>query len=54
MVRSLQQQYGVEKDAKVLWDQLKEDCKIKVKLNVWALSDEMSAVKLSNCGNVQV
>jgi hypothetical protein len=53
MERSLQQQYGVQKDAKALWDQLKEDYKSKVKLNVWALRDEMSAVKLSNCENVQ-
>jgi hypothetical protein len=53
MERSLQQQYGVQKDAKALWDQLKEDYKSQVKLNVWALRDEMSAVKLSNCENVQ-
>jgi len=53
MERSLQQQYGVQKDAKALWDQLKEDYKSKVKLNVWALRDEMSAVKLSICENVQ-
>ena len=53
MERSLQQQYGVQKDSKALWDQLKEDYKSKVKLNVWALRDEMSAVKLSNCENVQ-
>jgi len=53
MERSLQQQYGVQKDAKALWDQLKEDYRSKVKLNVWALRDEMSAVKLSNCENVQ-
>jgi len=53
MKRSLQQQYGIQKDAKALWDQLKEDYKSKVKLNVWALRDEMSAVKLSNCENVQ-
>jgi len=51
--RSLQQQYGVQKDAKALWDQLKENYKSKVKLNVWALRDEMSTVKLSNCENVQ-
>jgi len=50
--RSLQQQYGIPKDAKALWDQLKEDYKSKVKLNVCALHDEMSAVKLSNCENV--
>jgi hypothetical protein len=37
MERSLQQQYGVQNDAKALWDQLKEDYKSKVKLNVWAL-----------------
>jgi len=53
MERSLQQQYGVQKDAKTLWDQLKEDYKSKVKLNVWALRDEMSAVRLSDCENVQ-
>jgi len=53
MERSLQQQYGVQKDAKALWDQLKEDYKSKVKLNVWALRDEMSAVKLRDCENVQ-
>jgi len=53
MERSLQQQYGVQKNAKALWDQLREDYKSKVKLNVWALRDEMSAVKLSDCENVQ-
>ena len=53
MQRSLQQQYGMQKDAKALWDQLKEDYKSKLKLNVWDLRDEMSAVKLSNCENVQ-
>ena len=50
---SLQQQYGVQKDAKALWDQLKEEYKSKVKLSVWALRDEMSAVRLSDCENVQ-
>jgi hypothetical protein len=53
MERSLQQQYGVQKDAKALCDQLKEDYKSKVKLNVWALRDEMSAVRLGDCENVQ-
>jgi len=53
MERSLQQQYGVQKEAKALWDQLKEDYKSKVKLNVWALRHEMSALKLSDCENVQ-
>jgi len=53
MERSLQQQNGVQKDAKALWDQLKEDYKSKVKLNVWALQDEMAAVKLRDCENVQ-
>jgi len=53
MERLLQQQYGVQKDAKALWDQLNEDYKSKVKLNVWALRDEMSAVRLSDCENVQ-
>jgi hypothetical protein len=51
--RSLQQQYCVQKDAKALWEQLKEDYKSKVKLNVSALRDEMSAVRLSDCENVQ-
>jgi len=53
MERSLQQQYGVQQDAKVLWDQLKEDFKSKVKLIEWALQDEMSAVRLGDCENVQ-
>jgi len=53
MERALQQQYGVQTDSKALWDQLKEDYKSKVKLNVWALRDKMSAVRLSNCDNVQ-
>jgi len=53
MERSLQQQYGVQKDAKGLWDQLKDEYKLKLKLNVWALRDEMSAVKLRDCENVQ-
>ena len=53
MERSLQQQYGVQKDAKALWDQLEEDYKSKVMLNVWALRDEMSAVRLSDCENAQ-
>jgi hypothetical protein len=44
----------LQKDAKTLWDQLKEDYKSKVKLNVWALQDKMSAVKLRHCENVQV
>jgi hypothetical protein len=52
MERSLQQQYDIQKDTKVLWDQLREDYKSKVKLNVWALRDEMSAVKLGNCDDV--
>jgi len=53
MERPLQQQYGIQKDAKALWDQLKEDYKSKVKLNMWALRNKMSAVKLSDCENVQ-
>jgi hypothetical protein len=36
MGRSLHQQYCIQKDAKALWDQLKEDYNPKVKLNVWA------------------
>jgi hypothetical protein len=53
MERSVQQLYGVKKDAKALWDQLMEGYKLKVTLNVWVLRDEMSAVKLSNSENVQ-
>jgi len=53
MERPLQQQNGVQKDAKALLDQLQEDYKSKVKLNVWALRDEMSALRLSDCENVQ-
>ena len=34
MERSLLQPYGVQKDTKALWDQLKEDYKSKVKLKV--------------------
>jgi hypothetical protein len=52
MEMSLQQQYGVQKNAKALWDQLKEDYKSKVKLNVRALGDAISEVKLNNCENV--
>jgi len=36
-----------------MWDLLKENYKSKVKKNVSALSDEMSAVKLRDCENVQ-
>ena len=50
---SLQQQDGIQKDKKALWDRLKEDYKSKVKLNVWASLDKMSAVNLSNYENVQ-
>jgi hypothetical protein len=53
MGRSLQQLYGIQKDAKALCDQLKEDYKSKMKLNVSALRDDMSAAKFSNCENVQ-
>jgi hypothetical protein len=53
MARSLEKQFGIQKDAKALCDRLKEDYKSKVKFNMWALHDEMSAVKLSNCKNVQ-
>jgi hypothetical protein len=48
MERSLQQQYRIQNDAKALWDQLKKDCKSKVRVNVSALRDEMSAVRLSD------
>ena len=51
--RSLPQQYGIQKDAKALWNQLMENHKSKVKLNVWAWRDEMSAVRSSDCENVQ-
>jgi len=50
---SFQQQYGVQQDAIVLWDQLKEDWKSMVKLTIWALWDTMSAVKLRDSENVQ-
>jgi hypothetical protein len=53
MDRSLQQQYGVQQDAKALWNHLKEEYKLKVKLIVWALQDEMSAVRSADCENVQ-
>jgi len=52
MERSLQQQYGVQKDAKKLWHQLEENYKSKVKLNVSALRDEMSALRSGDCENV--
>jgi hypothetical protein len=51
--RLLLQQCGVQKDEKVLWDQVKEDYKSKLKHNVWALQHEMSAVKLMDYENVQ-
>jgi hypothetical protein len=35
MERSVQQLYGVKKDANELWDQLLEGYKSKVTLNVW-------------------
>jgi hypothetical protein len=38
---SLLQLYGIQKDTKLQWDQLKEDNTPKVKLNVWALRVEM-------------
>jgi hypothetical protein len=53
MERSLHQQYGVQKDAKEVWEKLKEDYKLQVKLNVWPLQDVMSAGRLSDCENVQ-
>jgi len=53
MERSLYQQYGIQKNGKALWDQLKEDYKFKVEVNVWALQDEMSVVKLTDCKNVR-
>jgi len=49
MERSLHQQYGIQKDAKVMWDQLKKDYKSKVKLNGCTLPDELSAATLSDC-----
>jgi len=53
MEQSLQQQYSVQKDTKALWDHLKKDYKSMVKLKVWALRGEMSAVRLSDYENVQ-
>ena len=37
MERSLQQQYGIQNDSKMLLDVPKEEYKSKVKSNVWAL-----------------
>lgn len=45
--------YGVQKDAQVLWDMLKEDSKSKMMMNVWDWQDTISAVRLSDCENVQ-
>jgi hypothetical protein len=53
MERPLPQHYGIQNDAKAMWDQLKENFKLNVKPNVWALQDEMSAVKWRDCENVQ-
>jgi hypothetical protein len=49
----LQQQYGIQKDTQAQRDQLKDTYKSKVKLSVWALCDQMSAVNLGDCENVQ-
>jgi hypothetical protein len=51
MERTLQQQIGVQKNTKPLWDQLKVGYTSKVKLNVWALEDQMAAVRLGDCDN---
>jgi hypothetical protein len=37
MERLMQQEYGFQNDANTLRDQLKEDDKLKVTLNVWSL-----------------
>jgi len=57
MERSLQQQYGVQKDAKVLWDQLEEDYKSKVKLNVWAFARRnisCEVERLRECARIRI
>jgi hypothetical protein len=36
-----------------LWDLLKEVYQSRLKLNIWALYDEMSVVKVNSCENVQ-
>jgi len=46
-------QYPHQKGVIALWDQLKEECEFMVKLNVWALQDDMAAVQLRDCKNVQ-
>jgi hypothetical protein len=51
MERTLQQQNGVQKHAKPLWDQLKGGYTSKVKLNVWASEAQMAAVRLGDCDN---
>lgn len=53
MESTSQQQLGVQKDSKAWWDQLKEDYKSKVMLSVWPLRNDMSAVTLRDCENLQ-
>jgi hypothetical protein len=53
MERSLQLQYGIQNDAKALWNKLKENYKSNVKLNIPALQDERSAMRLREYENVQ-
>jgi len=48
----LQKQYSKQSDGKVLWDQLKEKYKLKIKLHVCAIHNEMFMVRFSNCENV--
>jgi hypothetical protein len=53
MATTLEQLYSSQKVAKALWNQLKEDYKSKVKVNVESLQDDMSAVRLGDCEYVQ-
>jgi len=53
MEMSLQLQCDIQKYANMQWDQLKEDNKSKMRLSVWPAQDEMSAVRFSDCENVQ-
>jgi len=43
---------GGDRDCEV-WSYQLQELESMVKLNVWALADEMSAVKLRDCKNVQ-
>jgi hypothetical protein len=53
MERSLQLQYGIPYGTQTLWNQLKEDNKSNMKLNVCALPVQITLVILGNCENMQ-